>query len=340
MTETTPARWRVGRHDFREGDRIDGADLAVVLRAAPVGTIVKDHHDGGHEFQRDADGHWFADGGSWHMTATRLAERGPLTVVRVAPGSLGDRLRDEAHNLGITRLHEWGDEADRMERERDRAVTERDEVLAGLDGGETVPAQIAAQHMREVTVPRLTSERDQARADLMTQERITAELQAVAQVVHTVRTRGGVGELPGVRIERVEDGKTATMRRLEEARQIAKDESATRRGLANRLTEVENHLREAHTSLLTAVEGNAPLVKRAEEAEAVIGRVRGLLERWNKDPLYDTDDMVTEALRALAGGTEADHVHRWQDQTTHADRKRRLVCTVDGCGETREERRP
>lgn len=54
--------------------------------------------------------------------------------------------------------------------------------------------------------------------DLAAQERATADLAGIAHVVHTVRTRGGVGELPGVRIERVEDGKTATERRLEEVR--------------------------------------------------------------------------------------------------------------------------
>jgi hypothetical protein len=72
---------------------------------------------------------------------------------------------------------------------------------------------------------------------------------------------------------------------------------------------LRGELAEAHTSLLTAVEGNAPLVRRAEAAESALERVRALLGEVDLFTPMNSQDagevFAAESVRDLIGDLRA-----------------------------------
>lgn len=95
----------------------------------------------------------------------------------------------------------------------------------------------------------------------------------------------------------------------------------------------------------------------AQEQARVIERVRVLAAAWDATALNACDGedhggscadcngrgYAAELRVVLDGGTEADHVHDWGDDTTHGDSARGVrhyCCTLPGCTAQREEPRP
>jgi hypothetical protein len=166
-------------------------------------------------------------------------------------------------------------EADRLGRERDKAIAERDEVLAALDGGLDPRMQMLLTFV-DGEFERATRERDETRAVVERVRALAAEWEAIARRACDGAAHGdGCPDCNGTAYE---------------------------------------------AELRAALDGGT---------EA--GRATG-------GPVPPGAPLVgTEWPECFVPGV---HVHRWAEQTSYDDGgKPSAVCTVDGCGETREEGR-